>query len=254
MGNPVRRKRWGRLPRTPGGFERKLRPVTGRQQLRRYLPLLFKDQALLWYRNNRDTWDNWTDFEDCFRQYYVPYKSKFEMEEAIARRTQGPDETARTYITALQTLMRRHGRMTAEDKLERAYHNLRPEYHLYIRRSDFRTLAEMLRLADDYERTRRYEKSYQPPVKEGYHKEKTKSAAALISPGYTARDCCWGCGQRGHTRRFCRRPAKLFCSQCGKEGVMTKNCHGTPTGNGVRAGDGGESSRPDTGATTVGTI
>jgi len=162
-----------------------------REQLRRCLPLLFKDQALHWYRNNRDMWDSWKDFEDCIRQYYVPIKLKFELEEAIARRTQGPDEMARDYITVIQTVMRRHGQMSVEDKLKRAYHNLRPEYHLYIRRTDFRTLPNMLRLADDYEWARRYEKTYQAPSREGRPKEKTKTtAAALVTPGYKAQDCC----------------------------------------------------------------
>jgi len=135
--------------------------------------------------------------------------------------------------------------MTAEDRLERAYHNLRPEYHLYIRRSDFRTLADMLRLADEYERARRHEKTYQPSSKQR-SKDKIKPTAALITPGYKPQECCWGCSQREHTRRFCRRPAKLFCSQCGKEEVLTKNCHGTRSGNGSKAGGGGETSRPTT--------
>jgi len=88
-------------------------------------------------------------------------------------------------------------------------------------------------------------KTCQPPSKER-SKDKTKPTAALITPGYKPQECCWGCGQREHTRRFCRRPAKLFCSQCGKEGVLIKNCHGTLSGNRNKAGDGGETFRSTT--------
>lgn len=211
------------------------------EQLRRCLPLLFKDQALLWYRNNKEACTSWDEFEECFRQYYVPTKTKFEMEEAIARRRQKPNETAREYVTEIQTLMRRHGHMTSEDKLERTYHNLRPEYHLFIRRRDFGNLAELLRFADEYERTRRYEKEYQPAQK---NKETQRTDLATVVPAYNARECCWGCGQRGHTRRFCRRPPKMFCSQCGKEGVLTKNCHGLRPGNGAEAEGTGGTARP----------
>jgi len=50
--------------------------------------------------------------------------------------------------------------MTVEDRLERAYHTAPRTPYQYIRRSDFRTLADMLRLADEYKRARRYEKTY----------------------------------------------------------------------------------------------
>ncbi|XP_036141713.1 uncharacterized protein LOC118645194 [Monomorium pharaonis] len=138
------------------------------------------NQALLWYRNNRDDWRSWADFEKDFRRYFVPTRTRFELEAEIARRTQGPNETAREYVTALQTLMRRHGGITPEDRLERIYHNLRPEYHLYARRNDFLDLPGLLRLTDDYERARRYEREYQPPK----GREKPKTAAAAIIPAY----------------------------------------------------------------------
>lgn len=32
---------------------------------------VLKGQALLWYRNNRTGWENWQEFEDCFRLYYL---------------------------------------------------------------------------------------------------------------------------------------------------------------------------------------
>ncbi|EZA53801.1 hypothetical protein X777_06865 [Ooceraea biroi] len=96
-------------------------------QLLTCLPLLFKDQALLWYRNNQDDWRNWEDFETCFRAYYAR-AATLKLEEEIARRKQGAAETARNYVTAIKTLMRRHKGMPESTRLERIYHNLRPEY------------------------------------------------------------------------------------------------------------------------------
>lgn len=35
---------------------------------------------------------------------------------------------------------------------------------------------------------------------------------------------CWRCGGMGHRRAACRRTAILFCSGCGKPGVLSRNC------------------------------
>lgn len=35
---------------------------------------------------------------------------------------------------------------------------------------------------------------------------------------------CWRCGGIGHRRASCRRTAVLFCSGCGKPGVLSRNC------------------------------
>lgn len=46
---------------------------------------------------------------------------------------------------------------------------------------------------------------------------------------YNRQEYCWRCKQRGHVRFDCKRPPKRFCSRCGKDGVLTKDCH--PVGN-----------------------
>ena len=73
-------------------------------------------------------------------------------------------------------------------------------------------------------------------------RRKARSAESRPAQGTTAtttaysRDkCCWRCKQRGHTRLDCKRPPKKFCSRCGKDGVLTRDCH--PPGNERRAGD-----------------
>jgi len=35
---------------------------------------------------------------------------------------------------------------------------------------------------------------------------------------------CWRCGQSGHGRGSCRRPTLLFCSRCGRVGVLSREC------------------------------
>lgn len=35
---------------------------------------------------------------------------------------------------------------------------------------------------------------------------------------------CWRCGLLGHARRHCRNNVRLFCSRCGRLGVMSRDC------------------------------
>ena len=40
----------------------------------------------------------------------------------------------------------------------------------------------------------------------------------------TKQNLCWRCGRPGHRRDSCQHDPVLFCSGCGKLGVMSKNC------------------------------
>jgi len=62
----------------------------------------------------------------------------------------------------------------------------------------------------------------------------TNTATAATT--YNRYECCWKCKQRGHTRFNCQRAPRKFCSQCGKDGVYTRDCH-PRAGNSVRTGD-----------------
>lgn len=209
------------------------------EQLRQGLALFFQGDALAWYRNYRETWKSWDDFEDCFRQFYVPASSQFEVEAEIARRVQGPKETARQYATAIQTLMRQLERTSSQTQLERIYYNLRPDYKMYVRRSDFTDLAGLLRMADEFEKLRSAEQTATRGSNTRSDERPKRSGTALVSEGYDHRHCCWNCGQRGHRRQNCRRPQKKFCSRCGKEGILTRDCHGAGNADSTEAMRGG---------------
>lgn len=132
-------------------------------RLLRALPEVFRGKALLWYRNNKALWTSWDDFMESFRLFYLPPRYKLKIEDEIRNRTQGDRETVREYVTAIQTLIRRHGNMPAEQQLERIYSNLRPSYRHYIRRVDFKNLPELLVLGEEYENVCREEETFRPP-------------------------------------------------------------------------------------------
>lgn len=131
-------------------------------------------------------------------------------------------------------LMRRAGGYTPQDQLEQLYANMRPEYRLYIRRGEITNASTFSAQVTDIEvieNLRRQE-------------ERKTLGPTVAATAYSRDDCCWRCKQRGHTRQDCRRPPRKFCSRCGKDGVLTRDCH-PPAGNGPRAGTVAASTQPE---------
>ncbi|KAL4721023.1 hypothetical protein ACJJTC_013309 [Scirpophaga incertulas] len=52
----------------------------------------------------------------------------------------------------IQTLMRRQGNLSEQERLERIFENMDPNCKYYIKRQDFETLRDLIKLAIDYER------------------------------------------------------------------------------------------------------
>lgn len=127
------------------------------------LPELLQGPALLWQRNNRELWRNFHDFRSDFELQYLPPDYQRNLNAEIQKRTQGDQESIKQFSVAIGTLMRRRGGYTELDKLERIYANMRPEYKLYVRRKDFNTLQELVRLAEGYESYLREKKNFHPP-------------------------------------------------------------------------------------------
>lgn len=45
---------------------------------------------------------------------------------------------------------------------------------------------------------------------------------------------CWRCGKKGHIKPFCREAQRIFCSWCGRNGVLTRDCKCNQSGNADR--------------------
>jgi len=210
------------------------------EQLLRCLPELITGEPLLWYRNNRESWTTWEDFVASFRLCYLPHNNTA-LDREIRDRVQKPNEPFRLYATALQTMMRRLGGLGPSQQIDRIYENMKPSYRRYIRRTEVKTVEELIYRVTEHESIEQAEAEYNSRItREKNHSttassKGTKADTAMISPTYRKNDCCWNCGQRGHHRTECKRPFQKFCSTCGKTGVLTRDCH--PPGNGPAAGE-----------------
>lgn len=223
-----------------------------KENMLKALPELFKGNVLLWYRNNKNNWKSWEDFITNFKKNYLPSKYYFRIGEEIRNRTQGYNEKFSDYWIALNTLIRRHGQLSNEEIIERAFENLRPEYKLYIRRKDFSTITDLHERALEFEEIKAANVSFVAPphpsrslfpetaftTKNVKHTQDLtersfhgKPVHAKLSnnfidqiANYSRDQNCWRCGHRGHFRNNCGSKARLFCSFCGKTDILTRDC------------------------------
>lgn len=133
------------------------------KQLLDCIPIVLKGKALQWYRNNKKDWHKWAEFVKDLRGFFLPGDIGMQLEEEIKYRTQSGKETAKDFIIAIQILMRRAATMSERQQVDRIHLNLRPEYRYYIRRHEIKTVSDLIRMADDYERLLSQEKTFKAP-------------------------------------------------------------------------------------------
>lgn len=192
------------------------------------LPELLKGDALRWCRNTRHRWRTWGDFDRAFRAQFLPRRYQAALRREAADRRQRPGEKFKKYVADILTLIRRAGGCTPEEEYERVYQNMRPELKRFMAYDDYGNVDDLQARATEHEEIDEQCAAEQSPARSGTGKP-------TVAAAYNREECCWRCKQRGHTRADCRRPPRKFCSQCGKDGVLTRQCH-PPAGNDWRAG------------------
>jgi len=180
------------------------------------LPELLRGTPLLWARNRRHAWATWADFCAEFRAQYFPWQYAKQMRREAEQRKQRPHEKYAIYATELQTLTRRAGEFSEDRIRELVIDNMNPSYRIYIQPGPHISLREIADKAAEYEGLKALEKEYQRAY---------STTPILAAAEYNRYECCWRCKQRGHTRANCQRLPRKFCSQCGKDGILTRDCH-----------------------------
>lgn len=219
-----------------------------RDQLLPALPWLLKDRALLWFRNNRTSWQTWTEFERAFRRYYIPSHYLDNLEDQIKARKQRDGEPCRDFIEDMRTLMRRHGSMSAEQQVRRIFTNLDPEIQVLIDEDSFTDLDSLLNKIEQAERKlallrekRKAQRRQEPRLNVLETNIPAQKASSRVRENPNQKSSpqpliCFNCRKPGHISRNCRAPRQISCNVCKKAGVRTEQCCRKPAaGNANRA-------------------
>ncbi|XP_073838541.1 uncharacterized protein [Musca autumnalis] len=190
--------------------------------LDRLLPSLLttlEGNALKWYRVKRGEIKTWVDFRTEAEKFFLSKRHLSIIEHTFYNRRQQNKEKAKDYIITMLTISRRHPQLKSMNHLDRIYDGLRPEYRHYVRRHDFTTLDELMNLTDDFELIKRDEARLERPH--------TAHMLQVTDIPYSRHTHCWRCKNPGHTRWQCRQTSIRFCSRCGKDDVLSRDCRCT---------------------------
>ena len=127
--------------------------------------------------------------------------------------------------------MRRRGGYNTEKMVDVLYYNMRPDLRLHVKPRDVQTVTELIQSVEEIEEVLK-QTSSEPramrPVR--------RSGVMTVTAPYDRKVCCWRCKQRGHDRFQCRNTPLKFCSYCGRDNVLTRDCTCHTSGNAPRAG------------------
>ena len=196
------------------------------------LPRIFRGIANLWHRNNATSWTTWEEFTEDFKLYFFPRNYETNLLERIIARKQKYREKFIIYLTDMQTLFRRYGKMKEEEKLHRIFENMDTNYKYYVKRTDFSSLNELILLCGNFEALTEEKDQLVRQTSHGFneqvHSSRNVSSKKKEDPNfiqnYNKFECCWNCGRRGHVYTECHAKRQFFCSQCGKIGTLTRDC------------------------------
>lgn len=89
---------------------------------------LFSEKALNWFRANRDRFNDWQSLSELLTRHFEPPDYRARLFKEILDRTQDTSETIVDYLSNMNALFRRHGRLSADVQLDIITRNLSPFY------------------------------------------------------------------------------------------------------------------------------
>lgn len=191
---------------------------------------LFTDDALLWYRAERQSIVNWDDMVEKLRNYFLPANYDQQLLEEINRRKQDPEERFSSYLLKMRSLMSRLTVPLPEKlQVEKIKKNLSPFYLMQMGLTQAKTYAELSQLAGSLDEKKTLIDNFAPPCTSKGDLEpelgfvSSRGGNVSGAAGQSERRVrCWTCGKPGHTKSECLNRKR--CKNCGWFGVSTEEC------------------------------
>lgn len=211
------------------------------EDLYRYAIDFFEDEALIWFRANKDSVTNWSELVNLL---LLTFQSPFyqdELLDEIKRRTQGKQERIMIYLAIMQNMFNRLPIKILEmQKLAILQKNIQPYYQQAICRESFNSVAELTRILRIIEQTKINCENFKEPMASNMNLEpdlaiqsNNTSSTVSFQNEIAAADIkniegqkCWNCRNVGHRFNDCPYPKqRIFCYKCGNFGQTFKSCN-----------------------------
>ncbi|KAH8315152.1 hypothetical protein KR059_012016, partial [Drosophila kikkawai] len=121
-----------------------------RKYLSNAIVVLLSGRAESWFRTSGLQGGTWAQVRREFLDFFLPPRYYQRLDDEIRAHYQKPNEPFKQYLVDLRLKMRRAG-FSPEQELERIYENMLPEYQMFTRRQDFKTLTELTHLVVNFE-------------------------------------------------------------------------------------------------------
>ncbi|XP_061725385.1 uncharacterized protein LOC133531270 [Cydia pomonella] len=219
----------------------------GNDDLFRYAIDFFEEEALIWFRANKNSVTNWTELVKLLMDTFQEPNYQDELLEEIKRRTQSRQESVIIYISTMQNMFNRLPEpLTELQKLVILRKNVQPYFQKEICRDSFSTVAELTAVLKVVERTKLTCEKFKEPTQDTYSLERDlayqgigeagqRKQNEVAAIGDKTQSKCWNCRSPGHRFRECSLPRqRLFCYKCGRFGntIQKCSCNATREGNG----------------------
>ncbi|XP_049273374.1 uncharacterized protein LOC125759119 [Rhipicephalus sanguineus] len=148
-----------------GEMDRYVR-VTGASEahvMARILPLALRYAAGRWWRL-QTPFTTWAEFEQRFREEFLPPGYELRVQRELELRTQHPDESLLEYVRTMQELHRRAAQTASErDQVARVIRQSHPRFRPFLYGRTFETLEHLAREARGVQDALLAESTYVPP-------------------------------------------------------------------------------------------
>ncbi|XP_059060262.1 uncharacterized protein LOC131853403 [Achroia grisella] len=127
---------------------------------------IFVDDALHWYRYNKDRVNSWNDLCALLREDFSSSDYDYRLAAEIRSRTQGEHENITIYLSIMHGMFSRLSKpMNNEDKLDILMHNIRPCYANTLAASpNIKSMDELKSVCRNYETVNsRFLQFHEPP-------------------------------------------------------------------------------------------
>lgn len=209
------------------------------EDLYRYAIDLFEDEALIWFRANKNLVSTWSELVELLVDTFQKPNYQDELLEEIKQRTQSRQESVVIYMSIMQNMFNRLPIPLSElQKLFILRKNLQPYFQKEICRDTFSSVVELTSVLRIIEQTKISCDNFKEPIVNTRSLEQdlayrgTSNAVqsqhgnlAVVENRTGSQSKCWNCRAPGHRFRECNLPRqRLFCYKCGRFGISIQNC------------------------------